>query len=154
MLIKIITIGSPSSKSIESIIQNYIKGIKTFGKIEWLNFHMKTKNTNIKVKKETEAKKIIPHLSSRAHIFALDEKGEKYNSNELASLINKTMHYQSEFIFIIGGADGLCNSILEKSNTILSLSAMTFPHQIVKILLIEQIYRAFSIINNLPYHRE
>ena len=60
----------------------------------------------------------------------------------------------SEIIFVIGGADGLDQSVLEKSNYQLSLSSMTYPHQIVKIILIEQIYRAFSILNNQPYHRE
>lgn len=154
MLIKIISIGSPPSKEVENIILDYTKRLIPFSKVEWLNTTVKSKNKNIDVNKEIESKTILNSIKPGSYVIALDEDGESIKSRKLASLFEKIMLQTSEIIFVIGGADGLDQSVLEKSNYQLSLSSMTYPHQIVKIILIEQIYRAFSILNNQPYHRE
>jgi 23S rRNA (pseudouridine1915-N3)-methyltransferase len=154
LLIKIISIGSPPSSSVNALIDEYTSRITNFTKIEWVNHQIKSKEKNILLKKELEAKKILSSITKNSFVIALDENGQPCNSNTFSTFIQQTMMHHSEMIFLIGGADGLSKGILEKCNKVLSLSNLTFPHQLVKVLIIEQIYRGFSIINNLPYHRE
>ena len=154
MLIKIISIGSPPSSSVNSLIDDYTSRVNTFTKIEWVNHQIKSKEKNIILKKELEAKKILSSINKNSFVIALDENGQSYNSCTFSNFLEQTMMHQSEIIFLIGGADGLSKDILEKCSKVISLSNLTFPHQLVKVLIIEQIYRGFSIINNLPYHRE
>ena len=154
MLIKIISIGSPPSSSVNTLIDEYTSRISNFTKIEWVNHQIKSKEKNILLKKELEAKKILSSINKNSFVIALDENGQPYNSRTFSTFIEQTMMHHSEMIFLIGGADGLSKDILKKCNKVLSLSSLTFPHQLVKVLIIEQIYRGFSIINNLPYHRE
>ena len=154
MLIKIISIGSPPSSSVNSLIDDYTSRVNTFTKIEWVNHQIKSKEKNIILKKELEAKKILSSINKNSFVIALDENGQSYNSCTFSNFLEQTMMHHSEIIFLIGGADGLSKDILEKCSKVISLSNLTFPHQLVKVLIIEQIYRGFSIINNLPYHRE
>ena len=154
MLIKIIIIVSPPSSSVISLIEEYTSRVNTFTKIEWVNHQIKSKEKNIILKKELEAKKILSSINKNSFVIALDENGQSYNSCTFSNFLEQTMMHQSEIIFLIGGADGLSKDILEKCSKVISLSNLTFPHQLVKVLIIEQIYRGFSIINNLPYHRE
>jgi 23S rRNA (pseudouridine1915-N3)-methyltransferase len=154
LLIKIISIGSPPSSSVNSLIDEYTSRVNTFTKIEWVNHQIKSKEKNIILKKELEAKKILSSINKNSFVIALDENGQSYNSCTFSNFLEQTMMHQSEIIFLIGGADGLSKDILEKCSKVISLSNLTFPHQLVKVLIIEQIYRGFSIINNLPYHRE
>jgi len=154
LLIKIISIGSPPSSSVNSLIDEYASRVNTFTKIEWVNHQIKSKEKNIILKKELEAKKILSSINKNSFVIALDENGQSYNSCTFSNFLEQTMMHQSEIIFLIGGADGLSKDILEKCSKVISLSNLTFPHQLVKVLIIEQIYRGFSIINNLPYHRE
>jgi 23S rRNA (pseudouridine1915-N3)-methyltransferase len=119
-----------------------------------VNHQIKSKEKNIILKKELEAKKILSSINKNSFVIALDENGQSYNSCTFSNFLEQTMMHQSEIIFLIGGADGLSKDILEKCSKVISLSNLTFPHQLVKVLIIEQIYRGFSIINNLPYHRE
>ena len=154
MLIKIISIGSLPSSSVNSLIDEYTSRVNTFTKIEWVNHQIKSKEKNIILKKELEAKKILSSINKNSFVIALDENGQSYNSCTFSNFLEQTMMHQSEIIFLIGGADGLSKDILEKCSKVISLSNLTFPHQLVKVLIIEQIYRGFSIINNLPYHRE
>lgn len=154
MLIKIISIGSPPSSSVNALIDEYTSRVNTFTKIEWVNHQIKSKEKNIILKKELEAKKILSSINKNSFVIALDENGQSYNSCTFSNFLEQTMMHKSEIIFLIGGADGLSKDILEKCSKVISLSNLTFPHQLVKVLIIEQIYRGFSIINNLPYHRE
>jgi len=84
----------------------------------------------------------------------LDEKGKSKNSRELSAELQKWIDNQQHISILIGGADGLSSSIKNKANEIWSLSEMTLPHSLVRIIIIEQIYRAWSIISHHPYHRE
>jgi len=119
-----------------------------------VNHQIKSKEKNIILKKELEAKKILSSINKNSFVIALDENGQSYNSCTFSTFLEQTMMHHSEIIFLIGGADGLSKDILKKCSKVISLSNLTFPHQLVKVLIIEQIYRGFSIINNLPYHRE
>ena len=154
MIIKIISIGSQPQKEINQLIESYTQKISAYSKVEWINLQLKLKDKNIKIKKELESQNILSKIDSNAFIVSLDEKGQTFSSVELSQQVEKIMLNHSNINFIIGGADGLDQRILEKSNLVMSLSYLTLPHQLVKVFLIEQIYRSYSIINNLPYHRE
>ena len=154
MIIKIISIGSQPQKEINQLIESYTQKISAYSKVEWINLQLKLKDKNIKIKKELELQNILSKIDSNAFIVSLDEKGQTFSSVELSQQVEKIMLNHSNINFIIGGADGLDQGILEKSNLVMSLSHLTLPHQLVKVFLIEQIYRSYSIINNLPYHRE
>lgn len=154
MIIKIISIGSQPQKEINQLIESYTQKISAYSKVEWINLQLKFKDKNIKIKKELESQNILSKIDSNAFIVSLDEKGQTFSSVELSQQVEKIMLNHSNINFIIGGADGLDQGILEKSNLVMSLSHLTLPHQLVKVFLIEQIYRSYSIINNLPYHRE
>ena len=154
MIIKIISIGSQPQKEINQLIESYTQKISAYSKVEWINLQLKLKDKNIKIKKELESQNILSKIDSNAFIVSLDEKGQTFSSVELSQQVEKIMLNHSNINFIIGGADGLDQRILEKSNLVMSLSHLTLPHQLVKVFLIEQIYRSYSIINNLPYHRE
>jgi 23S rRNA (pseudouridine1915-N3)-methyltransferase len=154
LIIKIISIGSQPQKEINQLIESYTQKISAYSKVEWINIQLKLKDKNIKIKKELESQNILSKIDSNAFIVSLDEKGQTFSSVELSQQVEKIMLNHSNINFIIGGADGLDQRILEKSNLVMSLSHLTLPHQLVKVFLIEQIYRSYSIINNLPYHRE
>ncbi len=154
MIIKIISIGSQPQKEINRLIDSYTQKVSAYSKVEWINLQLKLKDKNIKIKKELESQNILSKIDSNAFIVSLDEKGQTFSSVELSQQVEKIMLNHSNINFIIGGADGLDQGILEKSNLVMSLSYLTLPHQLVKVFLIEQIYRSYSIINNLPYHRE
>ena len=90
-------------------------------------------------------------LNNNIIIISLSEEGEKYNSIELTSLL---LNFKNKkIIFLIGNADGISSDIKDKSDLLLSLSPLTFPHELARLILIEQIYRAYSISTNSPYHR-
>jgi len=101
-----------------------------------------------------EGDAIINRLSTREYTIALDLKGTTYNSEDFAEKIRKLrVQGKSNITFIIGGSHGLSKAVLKKSNDAISFSKMTFPHQLMQVILIEQVYRAFKIINNEPYHK-
>ena len=154
MIIKIISIGSQPQKEINQLIESYTQKISAYSKVEWINLQLKLKDKNIKIKKELESQNILSKIDSNAFVISLDEKGQTFSSVEMSHQLEKIMLNHSNINFIIGGADGLDQTVLDKSNLVMSLSNLTLPHQLVKVFLIEQIYRSYSIINNLPYHRE
>ncbi len=109
---------------------------------------------DIALVKEKEGEDIINRLSSRDYVMALDLNGTTYDSESFAEKIRKLrVQGKSNITFIIGGSHGLSKAVLKKANTSISFSKMTFPHQLMQVILIEQVYRAFKIINNEPYHK-
>lgn len=103
---------------------------------------------------ELEAKKIKAHIPTSSFVVVLDEHGQKLSSTGLADKIRAIELNYSHITFIIGGADGVSDSLKKEANYQLQLSNMTFPHALVRVIILEQIYRAISIMNNHPYHRE
>ena len=104
--------------------------------------------------KEKEAERLIDKLKDDSYIFTLEIKGKKYTSEAFAETIEKlTVQGKSHLTFVIGGSLGLHEKILKFSNQPISFSDMTFPHQLMRVILTEQIYRAFRIMSNEPYHK-
>jgi 23S rRNA (pseudouridine1915-N3)-methyltransferase len=149
MKIQIISIGKLSG-DINNIASRYQK------MITWnINHHElanSKKTTPVEIKQD-EARLIKAKLKPGSYLIALDPNGLQMSSEKFSLILSKQMMQSANIDFIIGGAFGLDDSILKSSGLKLSLSEMTFPHQLAKMLLLEQIYRAQTILNNHPYHK-
>jgi 23S rRNA (pseudouridine1915-N3)-methyltransferase len=105
--------------------------------------------------KELEGDLILSHIPSSSLVIGLDEKGKSLNSQEFATLLkDHQTHGQGPITFIIGGADGLANKVRDKTHHLISFGHLTWPHMLVRVLLLEQLYRAQQILAGHPYHRE
>lgn len=116
--------------------------------------HAQARGDSASVRKSREADALIARLDPREHVIALDEGGRSYGT---AALAKRLEHWQSlgkSLSFVIGGPDGLGPKILERADESWSLSSLTFPHPLVRVLVAEQLYRAWSLNNGHPYHRE
>ncbi|MBB4037841.1 23S rRNA (pseudouridine1915-N3)-methyltransferase [Dysgonomonas hofstadii] len=114
-----------------------------------------TKSLTVEQQKEKEGELILKSIQPGDYIVLLDEKGKEYTSAQFASYIEKKTHTVSKrLVFIIGGPYGFSQDIYNKANEKLTLSRMTFSHQMVRLIFVEQLYRAMTILNNEPYHHE
>lgn len=154
MKITIISIGKFENSAHRVTFETYLKRMKW--SIELKEFELKNANNmNVLQVKEGEAKLIAKAIKSGSVVIALDEKGKQFSSQNFAKLITDfSLQGDSHLTFIIGGANGLSKEILNLANLKISLSLMTFPHLMVRTILMEQLYRAQSIIAGHPYHRE
>ena len=152
MEISIITICNKKDNNVEAIIEKYISQIEKFYKTNIINISFKTKKKQ-KNLYEKEYRKALSLIKPGSILISLDESGNNYNSINFSQKMQYWIEEYSRIYFIIGGPDGLSDEIKYKSGSILSLSKLTFPHQLAKVILIEQIYRSISIMNNHPYHR-
>ena len=108
----------------------------------------------IKQIKSKESNNILSHIEKGSYVLALDLKGKQYSSEEFSQKItNVSLNSSSNITFVIGGTLGLDENVLKNSNELICFSKMTFPHQLIRIFLLEQIFRAFKISNNETYHR-
>lgn len=144
-MIKIICIGKIKEKFYRDAIAEYMKRLHKYHKI----VIDELPDSNINKEKEL----IIKHLNKKDYIITLEIEGNEINSKELSNLIAKTMIENSNITLIIGGSNGLHPDIKKLSNYKLSFSKLTFPHQLFRIILLEQIYRSFKILNNETYHK-
>ena len=139
MNVLVYSINPSKNKILLPAINEYSKKIKYF-----VNF----KFIEVKSLKLEHIKKF-----KNKFIFALDEEGELLNSLEFANKIRDFMEDNLDIVFIVGDANGLPSDVIKNSNMVLSLSKLTLPHLLARVVLIEQLYRSFSIINNIPYHK-
>ena len=145
-MIKIICLGKIKEDYLNKMIDDYTKRISKYHKIEIIEL----KDTN---NLQEEATMIKKHISNQDYVISLDIEGKQLDSIELANHINDTFNHYGTITFIIGSSYGIDNSIKEMSNLRLSFSNMTFPHGLFRAILLEQIYRAFKILNNETYHK-
>ena len=159
MNVNIISVGKIKEKYLESAIKEYAKRISKFSKINFIELKDEPLNykdssaLDLKVK-QTEGKRIISSIPKGSFVIVLDLKGEEITSPQLAQKFTYINNYHSSSItFIIGGSLGLSDEVVKFSDYNLCFSKMTFPHQLMKVILLEQIYRAFKINNNETYHK-
>jgi len=158
MKIKIITVGKVKEKYLVEGIKEYSKRISRYSKLELVEVSDEKAPESLSEKdeeivKNKEGERILNKISNE-YVIALVIEGKKVNSIELSEMINRIFSYESSDItFVIGGSLGLSKDVLNRANTKLSFSDMTFPHQLMKLILLEQVYRTFRIINNEPYHK-
>lgn len=144
-MIKIICVGKIKEAFYRDAIAEYIKRLSKYHKVEIVE----VMDSNIKNEKDLILKKI----DKRDYIITMEIEGKQVSSVEFAGLIDKTLMNYGNITFIIGGSDGLDDEIKNLSNYKLSFSKMTFPHQLFRVILLEQIYRAFKILHNESYHK-
>ena len=153
MKIRIISVGNKVETWLKNGIKNYEKKLPNYVNIEWLEIKPEKKFSSVDKKKKEEAIRIKNSIKESLYV-CLDEHGNTFSSIDFSSKLGKWMQNFPSIVFVIGGADGLDNDLLKGSLENISLSKMTLPHQSVKLILIEQLFRAFSILNNHPYHRD
>jgi 23S rRNA (pseudouridine1915-N3)-methyltransferase len=150
--ITILAVGKIKEKKYREGVEEYLKRVKPYARVvvHELESEPFSKN-NKKQSKDTEALKIIKYLDKQEgkFVIALDEKGQHFTSKEFSEFLSTK---NQEIIFIIGGSLGLSQEIFEKVNAKISLSKMTFPHEVARLLLCEQIYRAITIEKGKVYH--
>ena len=144
-MIKIICVGKLKEKYLIDLVNDYVKRVNKYHKLELIE----VKDSNIK----DEAIEIEKHINSRDFVVTMEIGGKKLNSIEFSKKIDNWLMTYGNITFIIGGSDGIDESIKKKSNYALSFSDLTFPHGLFRGFLVEQIYRSFKIINNETYHK-
>ena len=151
-MIKIITVGSIKEKYLKDAIEEYTKRLSKYTNIEIVE----VKDEGLVEPQKAislEEEKILKHINDKDYIITLEIEGKEFTSEEFAEKLDKIQLESSNITFIIGGSYGLSQNIKDKSKLHLSFSKMTFPHQLFRVLLLEQIYRAFKINNNESYHK-
>tara|TARA_B110000495_G_scaffold27323_1_gene20280 strand:+ start:5749 stop:6216 length:468 start_codon:yes stop_codon:yes gene_type:complete len=155
MEIKLIVVGKTKNHELINLISNYVKRINFFNKFQIIEVNsIKTKKNNENEIKRIEGENILKKIKNNNLLFLLDEKGENYNSRKFADFLKIKLKESKTIIFVIGGAFGFSKEVYAKSNGLISLSKMTFSHQIIRLFFTEQLYRAFTILNNHPYHND
>lgn len=152
-MIKILCVGKIKEKFLKDAINEYIKRLSKYTKLEIIEISDEaTNNSNITLDKEKE--KLLKHINLKDYNIVLDIEGKMLDSLDFAHKINNIFtNENSNITFIIGGSCGLHQEIKKLANYSLSFSKLTFPHQLFRVLLLEQIYRSFKILNNETYHK-
>ena len=159
MKITLITVGKIKEKYLKDAIAEYAKRLSKYCKLEIVEVaDEKTPDNASEVVEDTirakEAERILKYVKDDAYVVTLEIQGKQLTSEELADKIDKLgVQGTSHIIFIIGGSIGLGEAVLKKSNYALSFSKMTFPHQLMRVILLEQVYRSYRIIYGEPYHK-
>lgn len=159
MKITVITVGKIKEKYLKDAIAEYSKRLSKYCKLEIVEVaDEKTPDNASEVVEDAirskEAERILKYVKDDAYVITLEIGGKQLSSEELADKIDKIgIQGTSHIIFIIGGSIGLGKEVLQKSNYALSFSKMTFPHQLMRVILLEQVYRSYRIINGEPYHK-
>ena len=151
-MIKIITVGQIKEKYLKEAIEEYLKRIKRYTNIEIIEVKdegLVEEEKAIKI----ESEKIEKYINDKDYIITLEIEGKEYTSLEFAEKLRTIQIENSNITFVIGGSYGLSETIKSKSKLHLSFSKMTFPHQLFRVILLEQIYRSYKINNNESYHK-
>ncbi len=159
MKITLITVGKIKEKYLKDAIAEYSKRLSRYCKLEIVEVadEKTPDNASATVEdaiRDKEGERILKYIKEDAYVITLEIAGKMLTSEEMAEKIEKLgVQGTSHIIFIIGGSIGLGREILKRSDYALSFSKMTFPHQLMRVILLEQIYRSYRIINHEPYHK-
>jgi 23S rRNA (pseudouridine1915-N3)-methyltransferase len=157
MRITLLTIGKTDEKYIKEGIEKYLKRLKHYIKFEIVDLPdlKNTKNLSEDQQKSKEAELLFKNINNTDYVVLLDEAGKEYTSKNFSDYLNKKMISSTQhLIFIIGGPYGFDQTIYQRANDKISLSKMTFSHQMIRLFFTEQLYRAFTILKGEPYHHE
>lgn len=159
MNISIISVGKLKEKYLKMGIEEYTKRLGSYAKIDLIEVADEKAPENLsdadmEIVKKKEGERILAKIGADTYVIALAIEGKMKSSEQLADDLQSLMTYgRSKIVFIIGGSLGLHEDVMKRSDEKLSFSKMTLPHQLMKLVLIEQVYRAFRIIKNEPYHK-
>lgn len=156
MKTKLIVVGKTNDKNIIQGINDYVGRIGHYMPFDIIVIPelKNTKSLSPEVQKEMEGDLILRQLQSSDFVVLLDEHGKEYRSMEFAAWIEKRRQASQNLTFVIGGPYGFATKVYDRADSKLSLSKMTFSHQMIRLLFVEQIYRACTIIKGEPYHHE
>ena len=157
MKIKLLAIGKTDDKNLQTLIDTYQNRLK-----HYINFQLEVipdiknvKNLSESQQKEKEGEIILKKLAPTDQLVLLDEKGKEFRSIEFSSFLQKKMNSGiKQLVLVIGGPYGFSDAVYKKAQGKISVSKMTFSHQMIRLFIVEQVYRAFTILKNEPYHHE
>lgn len=151
-MITVICVGKIKEKYLVDAIKEYSKRISKYSKLNIIEVNDIDKGTVFEIM-DKEGNDILKHIKDRDYVITLEIEGNRLSSIELAKKIDNVFNNYSNIVFVIGGSYGLSDSVKSRSNYSLSFSDLTFPHQLFRVMLLEQIYRVFKINNNETYHK-
>ncbi len=155
MRLSILAVGDKLPAWADAATAEYLKRMPREARVELVAVKPeKRASQSPQMLKQAEAARILDKLPTGSRLVALDEHGRQVTTRELADLLARWLESGQDTCLVIGGADGLAPAILEKAECTLGLSRLTLPHAFARVLLAEQLYRAVSLLNNHPYHRE
>ena len=157
MNIKLIAIGKTDNKALQTLVDDYTKRLSFYVKfdLEVIPDIKNVKNLSESQQKEKEGELILSKITTTDHLILLDENGKTFSSLSFSSELQKKMNSGVKtLVFVIGGPYGFSDTIYMKAKGKISLSLMTFSHQMVRLFFIEQLYRGFTILKNEPYHHQ
>lgn len=157
MRIKLLAIGKTDDKNLSQLIENYQNRLKHYIKFEFeiIPDVKNVKNLSEVQQKEKEGELILLKLQPTDNLILLDDKGKHYTSIEFSEFLQKKMNSGlKQLVLVVGGAYGFSEAVYKKANGKISLSKMTFSHQMIRLFIVEQLYRGFTILRNEPYHHE
>ena len=156
MKITLLVVGKTTDTHIETLIQEYQKRL-----MHYLTFALQvipelknTKALTSEQQKQAEGEMILKAVTSSADLILLDEHGKEFRSIEFADYVQKRMSSGRDVVFVVGGPYGFSEAVYQRANGKISLSKMTFSHQMVRLFFVEQLYRAMTILKGEPYHHE
>ena len=159
MRIKIITVGKLKEKYLVQGINEYLKRLQKYAKVEVIEVSdekapEKLSEAEMKQVKSKEGERILNKLSDSDYVFALAIDGKQFSSEEFSKEIEQLgVSGKSQLAFVIGGSLGLSDEVIHRSQKQISFGKLTYPHQLMKLILVEQIYRSFRIMKGEPYHK-
>lgn len=159
MNISLLTIGKLKEKYLKQGIDEYLKRLTAYAKVEVIELPdekapEQLSDIEMEQVKNKEGERLLAKISPDTYVIALAIEGKQRSSEELADMIDKLATYgKSKIAFVIGGSLGLSKDVLSRADEKLSFSKMTFPHQLMRLILLEQVYRAYRINRNEPYHK-
>ena len=151
----LLMIGKTNGTSLQKLIEDYQGRVQHYLNFETVTIPelKNTKNLSVQEQKEKEADLILKQIDNQDDIILLDEKGKQFSSVAFAGFLEKKLHSSAKrMIFVVGGPFGFSQRIYDRANGMISMSPMTFSHQMIRIIFAEQLYRAYTILNNEPYH--
>lgn len=159
MKVTILCVGKVKEKFYRDGIAEFVKRLSRYCKLEIIEVAdektaEEASETEIRIVKEKEGERLLKNIKDDAYVVCLCIDGKQLNSEELSEKIEKLgIQGTSHIYFVIGGSLGLADEVIKRANFKLSFSPMTFPHQLMRLILLEQIYRAYRIMNHEPYHK-
>ncbi|KJU71748.1 23S rRNA (pseudouridine(1915)-N(3))-methyltransferase RlmH [Clostridium baratii] len=159
MNITLVTVGKLKEKYLKQAIDEYSKRLSRYCKLDIIELQDEKTPDNASEKeeaqiKEKEGRAILSKIKDNAYVVAMDLKGKQLTSEELSSFVERCgVTGNSNIVFVIGGSLGLSDEVIKRADYKLCFSKMTFPHQLFRVMLLEQVYRAFRIMKNEPYHK-
>lgn len=159
MRITLVTVGKIKEKYLRDAVAEYVKRLGKYCKLEIIEVadektQERASETEEMAVRSKEGERILKHVKEDAYVITLEIQGKQISSEALADKIEELgVQGKSHVVFIIGGSIGLGMEVMKRSDYALSFSRMTFPHQLMRVILLEQIYRGFRIINGEPYHK-